>query len=76
MSANVKAAQDPTLTADPAWKLFLDAMKYSTGGNYLEKYPNWNEQLNQRYEKVWQGQMTPEQAVKEAQEAVEAEVKK
>ncbi|MEO8286091.1 MAG: ABC transporter substrate-binding protein [Chloroflexota bacterium] len=70
MSANKAAATDPTLMADPAWAFFLKAMDYSTGGNFLEGYPNWGEQLDQRYEKVWTGEMTAEQAVKEAQQAV------
>jgi multiple sugar transport system substrate-binding protein len=76
MSANIEAANDPALGADPVWKFFLKAMDYSTGGNYLEKYPNWGEQLGQRYEKVWKGELTAEQALQEAQAAVEAEVNK
>jgi multiple sugar transport system substrate-binding protein len=76
MSANIEAANEPTLKADPVWQFFLSAMEYSTGGNYLEKYPNWGEQLGQRYEKVWKGEQTAEQALQEAQAAVEAEVNK
>jgi multiple sugar transport system substrate-binding protein len=76
MSANKKAANDPALLGDPAWKFFLQAMEYSTGGVFLEKYPNWSEQLAQRYEKVWTGEMTSKQALEEAQAAVEAEVNK
>ncbi len=76
MSANIKAARDPQLMADPVWQFFLQAMEYSTGGNYLEKYPNWGEQLSQRYEKVWRGELSAQQALQEAQAAVEAEINK
>jgi multiple sugar transport system substrate-binding protein len=76
MSAHVQAARDPALVSDPVWSFFLQAMEYSTGGNRLEEYPGWGEQLTQRYEKVWTGEMTAEQALQEAQAAVEAEVNK
>jgi len=76
MSAHVDAADDPRLMADPAWTFFLKAMEYSSGGNYLTKYANWEEQLTQRYEKVWTGEITAEQALNEAQTAIEAEINK
>jgi ABC-type glycerol-3-phosphate transport system substrate-binding protein len=37
---------------------------------YVSQYPNWNEQLNQRYERVWLGEITAQQALDEAQAAV------
>jgi multiple sugar transport system substrate-binding protein len=73
---NQQAARDPELMADPNWQFFVDAMGYTTGGNYLKEYPNWGEQLSQRYEKVWRGELTAEQALNEAQQAIEAEVQK
>ncbi len=73
---NQEAARDPSLVADPKWQFFVDAMSYTTGGNYLPEYPNWGEQLSQRYEKVWTGELSADQALKQAQEAVEAEVQK
>jgi multiple sugar transport system substrate-binding protein len=74
MSANIEGAHDPALLGDPVWQFFLKAMDYSTGGVFLEKYPNWSEQLSQRYEKVWTGELTAEQALKEAQDAVQAQM--
>jgi multiple sugar transport system substrate-binding protein len=74
MSANVAAANDPVLGSDPIWRFFLSAMEYSQAGNYLEAYPNWEEQLSQRYEKVWTGEITPEQALQEAEQAVKDEI--
>jgi multiple sugar transport system substrate-binding protein len=72
--ANKEAANDEILLADPNWSLFVDAMGYTTGGNYLKEYPGWGEQLNPRLEQVWKGELTPEEALKQAQEAVEAKI--
>jgi ABC-type glycerol-3-phosphate transport system substrate-binding protein len=47
-----------------------DALAVSTGGVYVSKYPNWTEQLNQRWEKVWSGELTAQEALDEAQQAV------
>jgi multiple sugar transport system substrate-binding protein len=73
---DIQAATDPVLSADPNWKIVDESLKVSTGGNYLAKYPNWSEQLNQRNEKVWLGQLTPKEALDQAQAAVEAAISK
>jgi multiple sugar transport system substrate-binding protein len=75
MPANQAAAKDPTLLADPNWQMFVDAMSYTTGGNYLPQYPNWGQELGNRYEKVWTGELSPQDALQQAQQAVEAKVK-
>lgn len=67
---NVIAAQDPILSALPLWAVVDDALSTSTGGVYVTKYPNYNEQLNQRLEAVWLGEMTAQEALDEAQQAV------
>jgi multiple sugar transport system substrate-binding protein len=72
---NLKAATDPVLLADPAWQIVDQALKTSTGGVYVAKYPNWAEQLTQRWEQVWLGQLSPQQMLDEVQAAVEAAVK-
>jgi multiple sugar transport system substrate-binding protein len=72
MPANQSAAKDPVLLADPNWKLFVDAMSYSSGGNFLKSYPNWKEQLDQRFEKVWAGTLPAKQALDDAEKAIEA----
>ncbi len=76
MPANMASAKDPVLLADPNWKFFVDAMSYSTGGVFLKEYPNWNQELSNRYEKVWTGQLSPKDALDQAQNAVEAQIKK
>ena len=67
---NLKAATDPSLLADPLWQVVDEALKTSSGGIYVGKYPNWTEQLTQRWEMVWRGDLTPQQMLDEAQKAV------
>ena len=76
MAANLEAANSPVLAADPNWQFMLNAMKYSTGGNYLTAYPNYFEQVNNRLEEVWQGNTTSKEALDEAQKAIEDEMQK
>jgi ABC-type glycerol-3-phosphate transport system substrate-binding protein len=51
-------------------------MKYSTGGNYLTKYPNYFEQVNNRLEDVWQDKTDSKAAMDAAQQAIESEMQK
>jgi multiple sugar transport system substrate-binding protein len=74
LPTNIAAANDPVLQADPNWKVFSTALSYSTGGNYLKEYANWKEQLDQRQEKVWTGEVTAKEALDEAQKAIEDEI--
>jgi multiple sugar transport system substrate-binding protein len=67
---NVAAAQDPVLSGSPLWAVVDEALATSTGGAYLTEYPNYNEQLNQRWELVWSGDLTAQEALDEAQAAV------
>jgi multiple sugar transport system substrate-binding protein len=67
---NIVAAQSPVLQSNPYWQVVDDALSVSSGGVYVSQYPNWNEQLNQRYERVWLGEITAQQALDEAQAAV------
>ncbi|MGC9468496.1 MAG: ABC transporter substrate-binding protein [Anaerolineae bacterium] len=72
---NIVAAEDPILAAaNPLWEVVDDALAVSTGGVYVSEYPNWTEQLNQRWELVWTGELTPEEALTQAQEAVMEEI--
>jgi multiple sugar transport system substrate-binding protein len=75
MPANQAAAKDPVLLADPRWQFFVEAMNHTSGGTYLAQYPNWKEQLEQRYEKVWTGELDAKTALDEAQQAIEAQMK-
>lgn len=68
---NLQAATDPSLMADPAWQIVDQALQTSTGGVYVSRYPNWIEQLTQRWEMVWRGELSAAQMLSEAQRAVE-----
>ncbi|HEX8230127.1 MAG TPA: ABC transporter substrate-binding protein [Chloroflexia bacterium] len=74
MAANIEAAQDPVLGSDPTWKFFLSAMEYSRSGIYHEDYPSWGEQLTQRYERLWKGEISPEQLLQEAEQAIKDQI--
>jgi len=73
MPARVEAASDPTLTADPNWQLFVDAMEYTKTNPFVPEYPNWEQELGNRYEQIWTGEVPIQQALDEAQQAIEAE---
>ncbi|HYN87093.1 MAG TPA: ABC transporter substrate-binding protein, partial [Ardenticatenaceae bacterium] len=67
--SNVAAATDPVLLADPRWQVYFDAMEVSRGSTFIPGYSNWSEQLAQRWEAIWTGDVTPEQAMQDAQAA-------
>lgn len=71
---NVAAAEDPVLAGSPLWAIVDDALATSTGGVFVQDYSNWTEQLNQRWEQVWSGELTPQEALDEAQAAVAEQV--
>ncbi|HXF63568.1 MAG TPA: hypothetical protein VNK95_18240, partial [Caldilineaceae bacterium] len=66
-----EAARDPILLADPNWETVISVMETSSGGNYLAAYPNWFEQIQTRQEQVWTGELTPEEALEQAQQEIE-----
>jgi multiple sugar transport system substrate-binding protein len=68
---NLIAATDPVLLASPGWEVVDQALQTSTGGVYVSAYPNWNEQLDLVLEQVWTGELTPQEALDQAQAAVE-----
>jgi multiple sugar transport system substrate-binding protein len=70
------AAEDPQLLADPNWQFFVDAMEVTRVYPFIEAYPNWEQELTNRYEAVWKGEMTPEEMLAEAQAAINAEIAK
>ena len=69
--SDIAAARDPVLMADPAWSFFIDAMEVGQDVTFVPEYPNWMEQLNQRYERVWRGELSPQEAVAEAQREID-----
>ncbi len=76
MSANVIAANDPALTGDPRWQFFLNAMKYSQGTDVVPKFPNWGQEIDNRRERMFKGQLPIDQALADAQKAIDAQMAK
>ncbi|MDP9309573.1 MAG: ABC transporter substrate-binding protein [Chloroflexota bacterium] len=76
MSANVTAAQDPALVGDPRWQFFLKAMDYSQGTEVVPQYPNWGTEIDQRRERILKGEVPAQQALDEAQQAINAQMSK
>lgn len=66
------AAREPELMADPLWEFFVEAMEAGQAHPYVPEYPNWKSELDNRYEQVWTGQLSPQQMVEEAQAAIDA----
>ena len=72
--ANAAAAADPVLSGSPLWGIVDEALAVSTGGVFVQDYPNWTEQLAQRWDLVWTGELTAQEALDEAQAAVAEQV--
>jgi len=73
-----EAARAPELLADPNWEMFVNAIESvpEDSSTFVPEYPNWKSELANRYEGVWSGQMTAEEMVAEAQEAINAEIER
>jgi multiple sugar transport system substrate-binding protein len=69
MPANISAASDPLLLADPSWKFFVEAMEYTRAGN-TPIYPQWSNELDARFEPIWRGEITAAEAMEEVQRIV------
>ena len=69
--ANQEAAKDPSLMSDPSWPIFLHAMTYTQGGNFVPGYANWGEQMGKVTPDVFAGKISAEDAVKKAQQAID-----
>lgn len=72
---HLEAASNPVLLALPYWEVVDEALSVSTGGVFVTKYSNWGLELDTRFEKVWLGEMTPQEMLDEAQQALEDALK-
>jgi multiple sugar transport system substrate-binding protein len=70
------SANAPELMADPNWPMFIEAIESVPADNstFVAAYPNWQSELANRFESIWTGQVTPEQAMEEAQQAIDAQI--
>jgi multiple sugar transport system substrate-binding protein len=69
--SNLEAINDPVLMADPNWQFIVNAMDISSTSEFVTGYPNYMEQINQRQESIFRGDVPVEQALEEAQAAVD-----
>ncbi len=78
MPGNQKAASDPILMADPAWKFMVDAMKVSQplGGPYVPAYANFGEQVDKRQADMLSGKVDIKTGLDQAQQAIDAQMAK
>lgn len=74
--ANMKAAQDPTLLADPNWQLTIDALKTTRVIPFASQYANYGQEIDKRQQDVYNGKTTAKQAMDDAQAAIDAEIAK
>lgn len=74
--ANIKAANDPTLTADPNWVLMLDALKTTKTIPFASQYANYGQEIDKRQRDVYEGKKDAKAAMDEAQAAIDAEIAK
>ncbi len=63
-------ANDPVLRADPNWDTIMNVMETSQGSTYVPSYPNFNQEIDSRIDQVWSGDMTPQEMLQEAQDAI------
>jgi multiple sugar transport system substrate-binding protein len=71
---NIEALNDPVLAADPNWTSIVEQMEFSRGSTYVQGYPNWTEQVNPNLERVWTGEITPQQLAEEAQSNIDSQI--
>jgi multiple sugar transport system substrate-binding protein len=69
--SSLEAINDPVLMADPNWQFIVNAMDISSTSEFVTGYPNYMEQINQRQESIFRGDIPVEQALEEAQAAVD-----
>ncbi len=68
------AAQDPALAQTPGWEVVLQSMAVTRSRPFILEAPTWYGPLTTAFQEVWDGVKTPEQALADAQAAVEQEV--
>lgn len=72
--AQMEAARDPSLAKVPGWDMVLESMKVTKSRRFVLEAPTWYVPLVTGFQEVWDGVKTPEQAMTDAQAAVEKEI--
>jgi multiple sugar transport system substrate-binding protein len=74
MPSRVDAAQDPQLASTPGWDVVLESMKVTQSRKFVLEVPTGDGPLTTAFQEVWDGVKTPEQALNDAQAAVDQEI--
>lgn len=74
MPSRIEAAADPDLSKTPGWSVILESMKVTKSRRFVLEAPTWYAFLGTAFQEVWDGVKTPDQALADAQAAVEKEV--
>ncbi len=74
--ANMEAAKDPTLAADPNWSKMVTALGTTRVMPFASLYANYGEQIDKRTRDVYDGKKDAKAAMDEAQQAIDAEIAK
>jgi multiple sugar transport system substrate-binding protein len=74
MPSRVEAATDPALEDVPGWDVVLESMETTKSRRFVLEAPTWYGFVTTAFQEVWDGAKTPEEALDDAQAAVEQEV--
>lgn len=74
LPASVEAARDPILMETQGWDVVLESMAVTQSRKFVLEAPTWYGFLITAFQEVEDGAKTPEEALNDAQAAVEAEV--
>jgi len=74
MPSRVEAAEDPAVASVPGWDVVLESMKTTKSRRFVLEAPTWYGFVTTAFQEVWDRAKTPQQALDDAQAAVEQEV--
>ena len=74
MPSRVAAAEDPAVADVPGWDVVLESMAVTKSRRFVLEAPTWYGFVTTAFQEVWDGVKTPQEALDDAQAAVEQEV--
>ena len=74
MPSRVAAAEDPGVADVPGWDVVLESMAVTKSRQFVLEAPTWYGPVVTAFQEVWDGVKTPQEALDDAQAAVEQEV--
>ena len=74
MPSRVAAAEDPAVADVPGWDVVLESMAVTKSRRFVLEAPTWYGPVTTAFQEVWDGVKTPQEALDDAQAAIEQEV--